>query len=122
MHELTIAQSVLSVALRHAEAAGATRITSLNLVIGELSSVVDDSLQFCWDILGKDTIAEGATLHFRRTPGRLRCLTCEAEFNIAERYDFTCPACDGQQTEIAGGDEFQLESIDIASSEEQVAG
>jgi hydrogenase nickel incorporation protein HypA/HybF len=122
MHELSVTQSVLSVALRYAEEAGATRITDLYLVIGELSSIVDDSLQFYWDIVGKDTIAEGARLHFRRTPGRLRCLTCNTEFDIADRYDFTCPHCGGQQTQIAGGDEFQLESIEIATDEEEVAG
>ena len=121
MHELSVAHSLLSVALRHAEAAGATRITGLNIVIGELASIVDDSLQFYWDIISKDTIAEGAQLRFRRTPGRLRCLTCETVFDITDRYDFACPTCGGDRTLVAGGEEFQLESIDVETDEEKVS-
>ena len=37
MHELTITESLLEIALRHAREAGATKITDLYLVIGQLS-------------------------------------------------------------------------------------
>jgi hydrogenase nickel incorporation protein HypA/HybF len=42
MHELSITQSILSIALEQAEAAQANRITKINLVIGELSGIVDE--------------------------------------------------------------------------------
>ncbi|MFN2270088.1 MAG: hydrogenase maturation nickel metallochaperone HypA, partial [Anaerolineae bacterium] len=51
MHELSITESILKIALRHAEQAGAKRITRLNLVIGELSGVVGESVQFYWDMI-----------------------------------------------------------------------
>ena len=73
MHELPITQSLLEIALQHGEQAGAQRITQLDIVVGELSSIVDDSVQFYWDIVSKGTIAEGADLSFRRVPGTLRC-------------------------------------------------
>ena len=46
MHELAVTQSILEIALRHAERASARRILSINLVIGELTGFVDDSIQF----------------------------------------------------------------------------
>ncbi|HAX69543.1 MAG TPA: hydrogenase maturation nickel metallochaperone HypA, partial [Anaerolineae bacterium] len=48
MHELPVTQSLLKIALDHAEKANAKQITALNIVMGELSSMVDDSIQFYW--------------------------------------------------------------------------
>jgi len=112
MHELSVTESVLEIALRHAERAGAQRIVRLNLVIGELSSIVGDSVQFYWDIVSRDTIAEGAELHFERLPATLRCLGCEHTFPLNGR-DYTCPACGGKKVVAAGGDDFRLESIEV---------
>ena len=112
MHELSITQSLLEITLRYGERAGARRITRLNLVIGELASIVDDSVQFYWDIVSQDTIAEGADLHFERVPGALRCLGCGYTFSLNGR-DYTCPACGEKRVVPTGGDEFRLESIEV---------
>jgi len=112
MHELTVTQSLLDIALRHAEKAGAGRIVRLNLVIGELASIVDDSVQFYWDIVSRETIAEGAELYFERVPGTLRCLGCGHTFPLNGR-DYACPVCNEKQVIAAGGDEFRLESIEV---------
>ena len=112
MHELSVTQSLLEIALRHAGQANAQQITRLNLVIGELSSIVDKSIQFYWDIVSRDTIAEGSELHFERVPGTLRCLGCDHRFPLNGR-DYACPACGERQVVAAGGDEFRLESIEV---------
>jgi hydrogenase nickel incorporation protein HypA/HybF len=120
MHELSVTQNILDVALRNAEEAGATRILHLHLVIGDLSSIVDDSVQFYWDFVSQDTIAEGAELHFRREPGSLGCRDCQATFEITAREDFICPHCGSLQTFVVGGDTLQLESMDIETADERV--
>jgi len=112
MHELAVTESLLELALRHAERAGARRIVRLNLVIGELASIVDESVQFYWDIISRDTMAEGAQLHFDRVPGTLRCVRCGHVFPI-NGSNYACPACDGEQLVVARGDEFRLESIEV---------
>ncbi len=112
MHELSVTQNLLALTLRHAAQAGDVRVTDLHLVIGELSSFVDDSVQFYWDIVAKGTPAEGATLHFRRIGAVLRCEDCAHEFPLDHR-EFVCPACGGGHIRVAGGDEFYLESIDV---------
>jgi hydrogenase nickel incorporation protein HypA/HybF len=112
MHELSITESILEIALRHANQADAQRITRLNLVIGELSGVVDDSVQFYWDIVSRGTIAEGAELHFERVPATLRCLNCDHEFPLDGR-EYVCPVCDSERVFTAGGDDFRLESIEV---------
>ncbi len=112
MHEMSVTQSLLEIALRHAEQAGAQRITRLNLLIGELASIVDNSVQFYWDIVSKETIAAGAELHFERVPGTLRCLSCEHTFPL-DGQNYACPACGEVRVTAAGGDEFRLESIEV---------
>lgn len=111
MHELGITQSLLDLALKHAQAAGATRITVLHLVIGELSSVVDESVRFYWDFIGKGSIAEGAALHFERVGATLGCQDCGHEFPLNE--DYRCPACGGGQVIVRSGTDFYLKSIEV---------
>ena len=112
MHELPVTESILEISLRHARQADARRITDLYLVIGRLASIVDDSVQFYWDIISKDTPAEGAKLHFRRIEIEMRCLDCSQNYKPAA-YDIACPYCSGTNVKVIAGEEFFLESIDV---------
>jgi len=112
MHELPITENILRIALDHAERSGATRVTDLNLVIGQLSSIVDDSVQFYWDIVSKGTTCEGATLHFERIPAQMVCLDCNYVYTLAQGLE-ACPQCDGFRLRVQAGEEFRLESIEI---------
>ena len=112
MHELAVTESVLNLAAKHGIKAGAERITDINLVIGQLSSIIDDSIQFYWDIISEDTICEGAKLHFQRIPARLECLDCTEQYNIETELS-PCPNCGSYHVKVITGDEFFLESIEI---------
>lgn len=112
MHELSVTESLLNITLEHAEKANAKRVTDLHIVIGELASMVDDSIQFYWDIIAKDTIAEQATLHFHRVPAELECKTCFEKYHPTDK-ELACPKCNGVNTKIIAGEEFRLESIDV---------
>ncbi len=112
MHELPYAQTILRVALEHAERAGATRIVALEIVVGELSTVVDDTIQYYWDIISEGTIAEGAELRFRRIPALLRCWDCGTQFRLDGEH-LACPNCGSRKAAIIQGEEFNLESIEV---------
>ena len=115
MHELTITESLLEIALRHANEAGATKISDLYLVIGQLSSVVDESVQFYWDIIAKDTLAEGATLHFKRIPTEIICLNCDHQYKPVKNQ-MACPRCESISIKIVSGEEFYLEAINVENA------
>jgi hydrogenase nickel incorporation protein HypA/HybF len=112
MHELAVTESLLEIATRHAQAQKARRITDLYLVIGQWSSIVDDSVQFYWDIICEGTIAKGAKLHFQRVPVLLKCQDCGKEYQPASE-EFACPQCGGTRVQVKAGDEFHLEAIDV---------
>jgi hydrogenase nickel incorporation protein HypA/HybF len=119
MHELAITESVLKIAVEHAKAAGASRITDVHLVIGQLSSFVDDSIQFYWDIISRGTPAEGAALHFRRVPAELQCVACGTRYGLTGE-DLACPECGGTQMEVLAGEELNLEAIDVEGDQAPV--
>jgi len=119
MHELMVTESLLEIALRHARQAEAGRISDLFLVIGEFSSVIDDSVQFYWDIVSEGTLAEGATLHFRRIPAEMACQECGESYD--PRVDLTCPACGSANVRVVSGQEFYLEAIEVSSDEAEAS-
>ena len=112
MHELSVTESILEIAIRHALAQKAKKITDLYLVIGQWSSVVDDSVQFYWDIISEGTIAKGAELHFRRVMTELICQDCGQEYQPSSE-NMSCPKCAGTNVKVKTGEEFFLEAIDV---------
>lgn len=113
MHELAVTENILDTAIKYAKQAGAERVTDIYLVIGELSSIIDESIQFYWDILSENTICQGAKLHFERIKLHLECQNCHHIYQV-DNVLVPCPKCNSYKTKIHKGDEFRLESIDIA--------
>jgi hydrogenase nickel incorporation protein HypA/HybF len=112
MHELAITESILNIAQKHGTQAQAAKVTDIYLVIGQLSSIIDDSVQFYWDIVSADTLCEGAKLHFQRISAEIVCQDCANRYTIEKRLT-PCPICSSHNVQIAAGDEFFLESIEI---------
>lgn len=113
MHELAVTQGILKIALENAEKANAKRITGINLLIGKLSSIVDDSIQFYWDIISQDTPAAGSILHIDRIPVVLKCGDCGKNYSPNSDDGFDCPQCHSARVNVIKGDELRVESIDV---------
>lgn len=109
MHELSVTQNILQVALQHVSEG--QQITDLYLVIGQLSSMIDKSVQFYWDIISEGTAAQRAKLHFTRVAAEMKCQDCAQQYKL-ETDDFTCPACGSSNVHLVCGDEFYLEAIE----------
>lgn len=112
MHELPISENILKIALQHANKVNAKNITDIYLVIGQLSSFIDESIEFYWKIISENTIAEGAELHFERIAAKFRCRDCSKSFSLNET-EYICPHCDSLSIEIMQGREFYLDSIKV---------
>ncbi len=112
MHELSVTESILAISLKHGELVNAQAITDIHVVVGQLSSFIDESIQMYWDIISADTLAEGAMLHFRRIPAEVRCQYCDSVYPLST-VDFICPRCSSVQGEIISGDDLYVESIEI---------
>jgi hydrogenase nickel incorporation protein HypA/HybF len=113
MHELAITEQIAKIAIKHGEKNKASKITDLYLVIGELSTVIDDSVQFYWDLITENTLCEGAKLHFKRIPAVFRCNGCNKEYGLVQGELTPCPHCQSTSMDILQGKEFHLDSINI---------
>jgi hydrogenase nickel incorporation protein HypA/HybF len=115
MHEHSVTEHMLSVALAAAEQAGAPHITGIHLVIGDLSGITEDSVRFYFDMLSRGTPAEEACLDFQREAAVATCLDCGEQFAGSDPgvpLARPCPACASARIGIEGGDRFYLNCVD----------
>lgn len=66
MHELWLGKQLLAMVLDHAES---HRVTSIILEVGDSAMINTDALLFSFDLLTKNTVAEGAVLDIRAVSG-----------------------------------------------------
>ena len=112
MHELSMTQRILSIALEKANAVHASKISRINLVIGELSGIVSECVELYFGILSRNTVAAEASLSFRKPPTELRCRNCETIFSPSDSH-WACPKCRRQEIEIVSGRNCSVESIEV---------
>lgn len=112
MHELSITQSILNIAVSSAENAGAKKVNGIKITLGEMSGCVPQYIQEYFDIVSEGTIAAGAKLTFTSVPAVAKCLDCGHETHLI-RFRFRCEKCKSQNLQIISGREFLVESIDV---------
>lgn len=113
MHELSVTQALLDQVLHHAAQAQAARVREIHLSIGQLSSIVDDSVQFYWPIIAASTIAADATLIFNRIPAEFVCAACQKRFLFNQQRDYICPHCGSMDVILESGELLRLDSIEV---------
>ena len=112
MHELSATQSILDISLEKANEAKARKIIGINIVIGELSGIVEEFVRFYFDLISRDTIAAEASLSFAKVPTQLRCRNCGTVFSPDDSR-WLCPKCQAQKIDIMLGRECSVDSIEV---------
>lgn len=112
MHEMTIAVSIVDIICKKANDENAKKINNVVLEIGDLSGIMIDSLEFCFDAATKNTIADGAELKINTIEGKALCKNCNKNYNL--KNDFTpCPICDDFNIDVIEGKELSIKSFNI---------
>jgi hydrogenase nickel incorporation protein HypA/HybF len=109
MHEFSLTQNLLEIALKNANS---RRIVHVNLLIGPFSQEREESIQFYWRDLSKGTLGEGASLHFEHVQAEMKCIACGGTFDL-EADESLCKYCQNDRLQLLSGDEVRLESIDL---------
>lgn len=112
MHEVAITQNIIDICEKTARRQGATTVRSVTVAIGELSGVVPEAVEFCFEACSQGTLLENASLLIERIPGRGRCLACQIEFPL-DNQRFTCPACGEFAPRRIMGEELSVKQMEI---------
>ena len=112
MHEVGIVRNLVEIAEQHVISGGHTKVLSISIEIGELSNVVPEAVEFCFEAVSCDTLLEGSLLIIKRIPGRMHCCDCNQHFGV-KSFTFTCPYCGSCILEIMQGDELRMIELEV---------
>jgi len=102
----------MQIVLAEAKKAKARKVVKVSLKIGDLAGIFPDSLSFCFDLLAKDTIVEGALLTIEKVPVRGYCPHCNRDF-LVEEHQYLCKECGNPKIELTTGRELQIDHLEI---------
>jgi len=109
MHELSIAESIVAIADRHA---GGRRVSKVEVKVGHLRQVVPSALEFAFELVAQGTAVEGAELDLEEVPAAGICRACGTEGTLTA-FPFTCPGCGGMDLEVTHGEELLVDSLEL---------
>lgn len=112
MHEFSIAVNLIEIAVEYAQKADAKKITQIEIELGELSGIIQDSLEFCFEAACKDTIAENSILSIKIILAISECLDCNKKFETGSLLS-VCPNCDSIKCRTVQGKELKIKSITV---------
>jgi hydrogenase nickel incorporation protein HypA/HybF len=113
MHELAVTQNVIELVIEEARKSGAARVRKVELVVGGMHGLVEDSVRFYFDLLARDTMAQGASLVIESLPLTVRCHRCKAESRLEDLPVRICLACGNARLEVVSGKELFVRNIEV---------
>jgi hydrogenase nickel incorporation protein HypA/HybF len=112
MHEVSIMEEAVQMAVEAAKSAGARRVLGLRLRVGVLSGAVPDALRFAFDVVCRETIAAGARLEIETIPASGWCESCRTEFECADLLN-ECPRCHNVSGDLRRGRELEIAAVEL---------
>ena len=114
MHELSIAQSLAKIIVKECEKNNIKRVKKVNISVGVLKNVVEDSLEAAFEMVSKNTCFEEAKLVIKSAPIKVSCNNCGNSFGFEKPADFEhlCKKCKSSDIEIKSGMELNINSIE----------
>ena len=114
MHEVSLMQQAVGIAVDHAERNGCSRVLAVKMRVGDLSGVVPDALDLAFAVSSRGTIVEGAELQIETVAVECVCEPCGGRFE--PRRDcavYRCPICNTTTAKVVRGREFAVASIEV---------
>ena len=112
MHEMSLAEGVLQLIEDAAREQAFTQVTAVWLEIGQLSGVEPEAMQFCFDAVTRDSVAQGARLEIIALPGTGWCMACAQTVPMTDVFG-ECPLCGGFQMQVTGGTEMRVKELEV---------
>lgn len=112
MHELSIAMSIVDMALEEAERRN-VKIDAVHLDLGPLSGVVADALRFSYEIACNGTPLQGSRLVIHEVPIVVYCSACKEQKTLTSMQWFCCPECGTPTADLIHGKEMIITALEV---------
>ena len=115
MHEIGLSAEIYRIAREAADGRGGGCLESVDVVVGELTAVEPDLLEFAWQAIVKGTADEEARLLVQWRPVLQVCDACgEIHERAPGSWLRLCPRCNGTLA-VSGGDELEVRTVSFSS-------
>jgi len=118
MHELSIAQSILSIAEQALPKKNVV-ITGVHLQIGELSGIEIEALTFALSVIKENTVLDRAELDIEVVKGEAECLECKTIFPM-DHFGSCCPQCKGYFVKVLKGRDMKVLNLTVEEQESSI--
>jgi len=112
MHEMSIAQNIIEIIEEQLRETEFSKVSVVKMKIGALTAVEPSALLFCFDVISKGTLAEGARLEIDEVPIRGQCKECQTNFEVQD-YFFVCPTCGSVDVKLISGEELLVSELEV---------
>jgi hydrogenase nickel incorporation protein HypA/HybF len=112
MHEMSIAQSVLEIAIGEMEKNAASSVRKIKISIGQFSGVVKEALEFAFDVLKPETPAAAAEIEIAVIEIKAECPVCGPTECRLNDLNLFCPICNAV-LKISAGREMTVDYLDV---------
>jgi len=116
MHELSIAQRLIELALEHIESHPGSRVGRLHVRLGALSCLQPHALRSSFEMAAQGCQLDGAELEIELVPLLLYCDRCNQDVEPHSLKAMICPECGLASNAIRGGRELDLDWIELFES------
>jgi len=110
MHEFSVAQHIIDIALQSAKQQQVDQIVSVEVEIGQAAGVVVEALEFAWESATKDTLLRDTALVIKFIPVTISCRNCKTQYFPRDLIEI-CPQCGDYDPEILTGKELRVSAI-----------
>jgi hydrogenase nickel incorporation protein HypA/HybF len=111
MHEIRIAEDLCLIVLDTAKKENLTKVTKVNVSIGQLVQIVPDIFKFAFSVAVRNSLAQDAETNIEIIPVQLKCKKCGSDFHLTNNL-FECEVCSSTDLEIVHGKELFIKSIE----------
>jgi hydrogenase nickel incorporation protein HypA/HybF len=104
VHEVSVMASIVEAVLEELKRHDVEKVEEVNMVIGELTFLGKDQLEFAYEIVTRGTILEGSKLVMSDEKVQVRCRSCgyagDVDYISGGGHDhlipnLSCPKCGG---------------------------
>lgn len=113
MHELGVVFHCIKEVNKIAAENGVSRVNSVTVEIGEVSTVLPDLFEDCWNwAVKKETVLKDAKVIIETLPAVTHCENCLKNYPTVQ-YGKTCPYCGSGETFLLTGNELSIKQIEV---------